>query len=74
MVAGPAGIIGWTSSYSETGAVGAPELAIADKGQRAFDHAVDQLAAFVRWLRGRPILDRREHHASPPSCALPFEF
>ncbi len=74
MGAGPAGIIGWTSSYSETGAIGAPELATAEKGQLVFDHAVERFVSLVRWLRSRPIDQRREHHPSLPTFDLPFEF
>ena len=74
MGAGPAGIIGWTSSYSKTGAIGAPEFATPEKGQLVFDHAVDRLVALVRWLRTRPIDQRREHHADLPTIDLPFGF
>ena len=72
--AGPASIISWTSSYSETGSFGAPELATADKGQRVFDHAADRLVALVRWLKERPVLPRREQHTTPPTFDLPFGF
>jgi creatinine amidohydrolase len=71
---GPASIIGWTSSYSDTGSFGAPELATAEKGNLAFTHAVDQLVSLVRWMRERPIAARQEHHATPPTFPLPFGF
>lgn len=74
MGAGTAGIIGWTSSYSETGAIGAPELATEEKGSLVFNHAVERLVALVQWVRARPPEPRREQHAMPPTFMLPFEF
>jgi creatinine amidohydrolase len=71
---GPAAMISWTSSYSETGAFGAPELATVEKGKRACEHAVDELVAMVRWIKDRPIEQRREHHAVAPTFPLPFKF
>jgi creatinine amidohydrolase len=72
--AGPSTIVEWTSSYTETGAVGAPELATADKGRRVFDHAVGRLIGLARWFKERPIPGRQEHHTEPPSFRLPFGF
>jgi creatinine amidohydrolase len=71
---GPAAIISWTSSYSETGVIGSPELATAEKGDLVFTHAVDRLVSLVRWLRDRPIEPRHEHHAALPTFPLPFGF
>jgi creatinine amidohydrolase len=72
--AGPATIVGWTSSVSETGTAGAPELATTEKGELVFAHAVERLVALVRWLRDRPIEPRQDHHATPPTFPLPFGF
>src|SRR5262249_37321008 len=72
--AGPATIVEWTSSYAQTGSVGAPERATAEKGQRVFAHAAQRLVALVRWLKARPPMPRRDHHATPPTFALPFDF
>ena len=74
MGSGPAGIVGWTSSYSKSGVIGQPELATPEKGRQAFEHAVERLVDLVRWLRTRPVQPRREQHASPPTFQLPFEF
>ena len=71
---GPVGVVGWTSQMSETGSIGTPELGTAEKGRKAFDHAVERLVELVRWFRERPVLERREHHARPPAFPLPFEF
>src|SRR5262249_27222520 len=49
--AGPATIISWTSSYTETGVLGEAELATAEKGRQVFDEAVKQLARFVSWFQ-----------------------
>lgn len=70
---GPASIIEWTASYSKTGALGQPELATADKGQRAFDHAADRLVSLTRWFKGRPVFPRRPRQDGEAQ-QLPFEF
>lgn len=72
--AGPAAIINWTSSYSESGSFGAPELATEEKGRLVFEHAVRRLIELVQWLRNRPVEARRDHHATPPTFGLPFGF
>jgi creatinine amidohydrolase len=71
---GPAGIIGWTSKYSETGAFGAPELGTAEKGEKIFEKSVEQLIELVDWFKDRPDAPRREHHARTPTFDLPFGF
>ena len=70
--AGPATIISWTSSYSETGVLGEPELASAEKGQAAYEEAVKQLVRFVTWFRDRPKDVRRDHHGQPPTMPMPW--
>src|SRR5947209_12202816 len=45
--AGPATVISWTSSYSETGVLGDAELATAEKGREAYEEAVRQLVRLV---------------------------
>src|SRR5437867_7929732 len=70
--AGPATIISWTSSYSETGVLGEAELASAEKGQAAYEEAVKQLARFVTWFRDRPKDARRDHHRQPPTMPMPW--
>jgi creatinine amidohydrolase len=74
MGAGPASIISWTSSYTETGAFGAPEQATAEKGRLVFNHAADRLVGLVRWFKSRETPARREHHATAPTFPLPFGF
>jgi creatinine amidohydrolase/Fe(II)-dependent formamide hydrolase-like protein len=71
---GPATIIGWTSSFSHTGAIGSPELATAEKGTLAFTHSDDRLVSLINWMRHRPLETRHEHHAVPPTFPLPFGF
>jgi creatinine amidohydrolase len=69
---GPAALISWTSSYTESGVIGSAELASAEKGRVAYEEAVRQLARFVEWFRERPIDPRRDHHARPPSMPMPW--
>ena len=69
---GPAGIMDWTSSFSETGSNGQPEHASREKGRLLYEHIVAELIELVRWFRTRPNLERRDRHASAPTFALPF--
>jgi len=70
--AGPATVISWTSSYSETGVLGEPELATAEKGRQAYEEAVKQLVRFVTWFKDRPCDQRRDRHRRPPSMPIPW--
>jgi creatinine amidohydrolase len=70
--AGPAAQISWTSSYSETGVLGAAELASAEKGRRAYEEAVKQLVRFVNWFRDRPADVRRDRHRQSPTMPMPW--
>jgi creatinine amidohydrolase len=70
--AGPATIISWTSSYTETGVLGEAELATAAKGKQAYNEAVKQLVRFVTWFKDRPKDRRRDRHARPPSMPIPW--
>ena len=70
--AGPATIVSWTSSYSETGVLGAAELASSEKGRLAYEEAVKQLVRFVTWFRDRPKDVRRDQHRHPPTMPIPW--
>jgi creatinine amidohydrolase len=70
--AGPATIVSWTSSYSETGVLGEAELASAEKGRTAYEEAVKQLARFVTWFRDRAKDQRRDRHRQPPTMPMPW--
>jgi creatinine amidohydrolase len=70
--AGPATIISWTSSYSETGVLGEPELATAEKGRRAYEEAVKQLVRFVAYFKDRPLDPRRDRHRQRPTMPIPW--
>lgn len=70
--AGPATLISWTSSYSETGVLGAAALANAEKGREAYEEAVKQLVRFTRWFRDRPVDARRDRHRRPPTMPMPW--
>ena len=76
--AGPATVISWTSSYSDTGVLGDAELATATKGQQVYEEAVKQLAQFVTWWKGPtegraqgpapPAADHADPLGSAPAC------
>lgn len=70
--AGPATIISWTSSYSETGVLGEPELATPEKGREAYEEAVKQLVRFIEYFHARPKDRRRDHHRRPPTMPIPW--
>ena len=70
--AGPATIISWTSSYSETGVLGDAQLASAEKGREAYEEAVKQLSRFVTWFHARPVDLRRDRHRQPPTMPMPW--
>jgi creatinine amidohydrolase len=69
--AGPASLISWTSSYSQTGVLGEPELATKEKGERAYNEAVKQLCRFVDYFRDRPI-DRRHAEQTKRTMPIPW--
>jgi creatinine amidohydrolase len=70
--AGPATVVSWTSSYSETGVLGEAELATVDKGRRAFEEATRQLALFVDYFHPRPRDQRRDQHRQAPTMPIPW--
>jgi creatinine amidohydrolase len=70
--AGPATVISWTSSYSDTGVLGEAELATAEKGKQAYEEAVKQLVRFVTWWKDRPRDQRKDRHARPPTMPIPW--
>ena len=70
--AGPATLVSWTSSYSDTGVLGDAELATPEKGREAYEEAVKQLARFVTWFKARPRDRRRELHRRKPTMPMPW--
>ena len=69
---GPATVISWTSSYSDTGVLGEAELATADKGKEACEEAVKQLVRFVKYFKDRPKDERKDRHRTPPTIPIPW--
>ena len=69
---GPATVVSWTSSYSETGVLGDAEKASEEKGQRAYEEAVKQLVRFITWFKDRPRDERRERHRRAPTLPIPW--
>ena len=70
--AGPATVISWTSSYSDTGVLGEAELATAEKGKAAYEEAVKQLTRFITWWKDRPKDQRKDRHRKPPTMPIPW--
>jgi creatinine amidohydrolase len=71
--AGPATVISWTSSYSETGVLGEAELATKEKGEEACNEAVKQLCRFVNYWHPRPKDVRKDRHRKPPTMPIPWK-
>ena len=71
--AGPATVISWTSSYSDTGVLGEAKLATAEKGRQVYEEAVKQLCRFVTWFKDRPKDQRKDRHRKKPTMPLPWE-
>ena len=69
---GPATLISWTSSYSDTGVLGEAELATAEKGRQAYEEAVKQLVRFITYFKDRPPDPRRDRHRQPPTMPIPW--
>ena len=72
LAAGPAAIISWTSSYSESGVLGDAELGSYEKGKEAYEEAVRQLARFIAWFKDRPKDQRRDRHRRAPTMPIPW--
>ncbi|MFO0846093.1 MAG: creatininase family protein [Gemmataceae bacterium] len=70
--AGPATVISWTSSYSDTGVLGEAELATEEKGRQVYEEAVKQLVRYVSWWHGRPKDVRKDRHRKPPTMPIPW--
>lgn len=70
--AGPATVISWTSSYTQSGVLGEAALATKEKGQRVYEEAVKQLVRLVDWFHKRPKDRRRDRHRRPPTMPTPW--
>jgi creatinine amidohydrolase len=69
---GPATIVSWTSSYSDSGVLGEAELATVAKGKAAYEEAVKQLVHLVKWFQDRPKDERKSRHRQPPTVPMPW--
>ena len=65
-------VVSWTSSYSETGVLGEPELATPEKGRQVYEEAVKQLVRFVTWFKDRPCDVRLDRHRNAPTMPIPW--
>lgn len=71
--AGPAPLTTWTSTYSETGVLGAADLATREKGQAVIEEAARQLARLVVEFGARPPHPRVDHHEAKPTMDMPWQ-
>ncbi len=71
---GPATIVEWTSTYTETGSCGLPQLATREAGEVIFSHTVERLTGLIEWFRSRPAPERVDHHSTAPTCDMPIDF
>ena len=39
-----------------------------------YERAVGELVGLARWFRDRPAPPRVDHHATPPTFPLPFQY
>src|ERR1700747_1764762 len=69
---GPASLISWTSSYSESGVLGEAELATAEKGRQAYEEAVKPLVRFVTYFKDRAPDPRRDRQRQTPTMPIPW--
>ena len=67
---GPATVVSWTSSYSESGVLVEVELASAEKGRVAYEEAVKQVSRFITWFKERPKDQRADRHRRPPTMPI----
>ena len=72
MCQGPATIVSWTSSYTQSGVQGEAELATKEKGKAAYEEAVKRLVELVTWFKDRPKDQRESHHRKPPTMPIPW--
>ncbi len=71
--AGPATVISWTSSYSDSGVLGDAAKATKEKGERAYVEAVKQLCGYVNYFQPRPKDVRKSFQRHAPSFRIPWD-
>ncbi|MDB5339189.1 MAG: crnA 1 [Planctomycetaceae bacterium] len=71
--AGPATVISWTSSYSDSGVLGDAAKATKEKGERAYIEAVKQLCGYVNYFQPRPKDVRKSFQRHAPSFRIPWD-
>ena len=69
---GPAQVTSWTASYSDSGVLGQPTLATAEKGRKAVGEAGRQRARWGEEFAARPKPPRGDHHIATPSMPMPW--
>lgn len=72
LAAGPAPLTSWTSSYSESGVLGAADLASSEKGKAAVEECARQLARLVNEFGSRPKAAHTSYHIVAPTMPIPW--
>ncbi len=70
--AGPGTPVTWTAGSIDSGVMGEAKLGTKEKGEKVFKEATRQLAGMIQEFRGWPKALRGEHHAVPPTIAMPW--
>lgn len=68
----PGALTSWTSTYTPNGVIGQPSYATREKGERAYNEAVNQLCGLVEFFQKRPKDQRKRHQAQPPEMPIPW--
>ena len=68
---GPVAVTSWTSTYTDSGVCGSPELATVDKGELLFEEAVTRLTEWGDEFHARQYPGRTDHHVLPPTTDVP---
>jgi len=58
----PVSLMEWWSTFTQSGVVGDPTLATAEKGEKVFEAIVDGMVRLVQEFRERPIRPRQDKH------------
>ena len=68
---GPVAVTNWTSTYTETGVCGSPELASVKKGKLLFEEAVTRSTEWSDEFHARQYPARKDHHFRLPTTSVP---
>lgn len=58
----PVSLMEYWSTFTESGVVGDPTLATAEKGNKVFEAIVNGMVRMLKEFRQRPVRERKDHH------------